>query len=66
MSFKFIITFFIGLGVYLAIIGVITLVKFLRNKKKYEKELDEAKSKENEVKEVVNDGEENKDNDNNA
>lgn len=65
MSFKFIITFFIGLGVYLAIIGVITLVKFLRNKKKYKQELEE-KSKEEEVKEVVTDGEEKQDNDNNA
>lgn len=65
MSFKFIITFFIGLGVYLAIIGLITLIKFLKNKKKYKQELEE-KAKEEEVKEVVTDGEEKQDNDNNA
>ena len=38
MNWSFLVTFGVGIAVYLFVIGVIALFKFLRNKKKLKKE----------------------------
>ena len=48
MNFNFLISFFIGLGVYLLVLGIITIVKHIRNKKKVDKEINQNKYEHNE------------------
>lgn len=50
MNWNFLITFGIGLGVYFVGLGIFTLIKYLRNKKRLEKEIEEQKSDEEEQK----------------
>lgn len=50
MNWNFLITFGIGLGVYFVGLGIFTLIKYLRNKKRLEKEIEEQKSDEKEQK----------------
>lgn len=38
MNWSFLITFGVGVGVYLFVIGIIALLKFFRNKKKLKKD----------------------------
>lgn len=41
MNWNFLITFAVGVGVYLVVLGIFTLIKRHRNKKKFEKEQEE-------------------------
>lgn len=41
MNWNFLITFGIGIGVYLIVLGIIALVKYQRNKKRLDKEVKE-------------------------
>lgn len=41
MNWSFLIAFGIGLGAYFIVLGIIVLVKYIRNKKKLEKEIKE-------------------------
>ena len=41
MNWSFLIAFGIGLAVYLLFLGILALVKYLKNKKKLEKEVEE-------------------------
>lgn len=48
MNFNFLITFGIGIGVYLVGLGIFVLIKYLRNKKKFEKDMKDHNDKPNE------------------
>lgn len=48
MNFNFLISFFIGLGVYLLVLVIISFVKHIRNKKKVDKEINQYNSDHNE------------------
>ena len=49
MNWSFLIAFGIGLACYFAGLGIFVLIKFIRNKKKLEKEIKEQDVKDEEV-----------------